>query len=322
MTCDKSSELALPRSNAPQSWKATLAESNFYWYDLLVHDPHVPDFRDPIGRYQRRMQFALDATMEKHLLYYVVARARLRYDVKKGTSWGFFGLKLSVPVLISKNERKHSFIIELTPPFEATFKKPLVQLNDKYLSLNWGSLTQVFSVHDLIEQFDTGLSFPSKVLMVGQTRDPAAKLAKCCHLAVNRVCKEVEAECDCFLLIQRMNVKVETTATDMSEEASQRTHLDVLEAVLIHYFEGETPHRRGVIEQSTRSERLSTLVDTYQLENLIIDLGFKNANDFHDLVSEYAAKSRRHLLDCTFGDGNISIAKLPESARPLVELEQ
>lgn len=322
MTGDEPSELALPpRATAPQRWEATVAEANFYWYDLLVNDPQVPDFRDPIGRYQRRMQFALDATMEKRLLFFLVGRERLRFDVKKGTSWGFFGLKLSVPVLIGKDERKQSFNIELKPPFEATFKKPLVTLNDKYLSLNWGSLTEVFSVHDLVQQFDTGLSFPSKVLMIGQTRDPAAKLAKGRHMAINRVCEEVETELDCFLLIKRMNVAVETTATDMSEEASQRTHVDVLEAVLIRYFEGEKPRGRSVIDTSTRTERLKTLVDTYQLENLVIDLGFKDADDFHDLMSSEVPKSRRHLLDCAFADGEISIATLPEKSRPLVELE-
>jgi hypothetical protein len=322
MTGEENSELALPpRSNAPQRWDATVAEAKYYWYDLLVNDPPVADFRDPIGRYQRRMQFALDATMEKRLLYLLVARERLRFDVKKGTSWGFFGLKLSVPILIGKDERKHSLQIELTVPFEATFKKPQVTLHDKYLALNWGSMTEVFSVHDLIQQFATGLAFPSKVLMVGQTRDPAAKLAKGRHTAVNRICEEVEAESDCFLLIKRMKVAVDTTATDWSEEASVRTHVDVLEAMLIRHFEGEKPRGRSLIDQSTRAERLRTLVDTYQLEKLIIDLGFKDADGFHDLVSEHAPKSRRHLLDCAFEDGEISIKPLPDDFRPLVELE-
>jgi hypothetical protein len=322
MTGEENSELPLPpRSSAPQRWEATVAEAKYYWYDLLVNDPQVPDFRDPIGRYQRRMQFALDATMEKRLLYFLVARERLRFDVKKGTSWGFFSLKLSVPILIGKDERKHTINIELKAPFEATFKKPLVTLHDKYLALNWGSLTEVFSVHDLIQQFDTGLAFPSKVLMVGQTRDPAAKLAKGRHLAVNRICEEVEAEYDSFLLIKRMNVAVETTAADMSAEASARTHVDVLEAALIRYFEGDKPRGRSIIDQGTRAERLRTLVDTYQLEHLVIDLGFKEADGFHDLVSEHAPQSRRPLLDCAFEAGEVSITTLPDNARPLVELE-
>jgi hypothetical protein len=97
--------------------------------------------------------------------------------------------------------------------------------------------------------------------------------------------------------------------------------VDVLEAVLIRYFEGEKPRGRSVIDTSTRTERLKTLVDTYQLENLVIDLGFKDADDFHDLMSSEVPKSRRHLLDCAFADGEISIATLPEKSRPLVELE-
>jgi len=322
MTGDEHSELALPpRSSAPQRWDATVAEAKYYWYDLLVNDPQVPDFRDPIGRYQRRMQFAIDGTMEKRLLFFLVARERLRFDVKKATSWGFFSLKLSVPLLIGKDERKHTISIELKPPFEATFKKPLIQMQDKYLSLNWGSITEVYSVHDLIQQFDTDLDFPSKILMVGQTRDPAAKLAKGRHLHVNRLCEEVEADHDCFLLIKRMNVAVDTVAIEAHEEASARTHIDVLESALIRYFEGEKPRGHSTIEQSTREERLRELVETYQLEKLTIDLGFKDADRFHDLASAHTAQSRRHLMDCKFPDGAVAITPLPDNSRPLVSLE-
>jgi hypothetical protein len=323
MSGDEPSELTLPpRSSAPQRWDATVAEAKYYWYDLLVNDAQVPDFRDPIGRYQRRLQFALDGTMEKRLLFLLVARERLRFDVKKGTSWGFFSLKLTVPLLIGKDERKHAITIELKQPFEATFKKPLIQLQDKYISLNWGSLTEVYSVHDLLQQFDTDLSFPSKVLMVGQTRDPQARLAKGRHMSVNRLCEEVEAEQDCFLLIKRMNVAVETAATEAHEEASARSHVDVLETALIRYFEGETPRGRSNIEQGSRLQHVRDLVDTYQLQQVTIDLGFKGADNFHDLVSDSAAQSRRHLLDCGFADGTIAVTPLPDDSRPLVELEQ
>jgi hypothetical protein len=321
MSGDDTSELALPpRSSAPQRWEATVAEAKYYWYDLLVNDPQVPDFRDPIGRYQRRMQFALDATMEKRLLFFVVARPRLRFDVKKGTSWGFFSLKLSLPILIGAEERKESITIELDVPFEATFKKPLVQLYDKYVTLNWGSLTETYSVHDLVQKFKTGLAFPSKVQFVGQTRDPAAKLAKGRHMAVNHLLEQNEREFDTFLLIERMNVKVETDAADIAEEASTRTHMDVVESSLIRYFEGEKP-ARSVIEVNTRRERLTTLVETYQLSSLIIDLGFKDADSFHDLLSQQVSVSRRHLLDVAFANGEVSIHRLADDARPLLELE-
>lgn len=152
MDGDENIEAMLPpRSSAPQVWDASVAESRFYWYDLLVNDPLVPDFRDPIGRYQRRMQFALDATMEKQLLFFVITRERLRFDIKKGTSWGFFGLKLTVPLLAGTDSRKESITLELEVPFEATFKKPIVTLHDKYITLNWGALTECYSAHDLVQ---------------------------------------------------------------------------------------------------------------------------------------------------------------------------
>src|SRR5690349_14579437 len=96
----------IPRSSAPQAWTATVAETKFYWYDLLVDGGPLPDFRDPVGRYLRRMQFAIDGTMEKRLLYFLVARPRLRFDTARSVSWGFFSLKLTIPILIGAEERK------------------------------------------------------------------------------------------------------------------------------------------------------------------------------------------------------------------------
>jgi len=323
MPGEETTELSLtPHSTAPQTWTATVAESKFYWYDLLVDGGPLPDFRDPIGRYLRRMQFALDGTMEKRLLYYLVARPRVRIDPQRNVSWGFFSLKLTIPILVGTPERKSTLTIDLDVPFEATLKKPTVQLQDKYVLLNWGALMETLSIHDLIQRYDTGLSFPSKVLYVGQTHDPAGKLAKGLAPVVNRLRETVMDEHDTFLLVQRMDVKVQMAAHDMSEEASVRTQTDLLEGALIRYFEGPTPRARKEVEVSTRRERLEELQQTYLLEQLTVDLGFKDADGFHELTSEHAAASRRHLFECVFDQGTPQIKTLSATGRPLVELKE
>jgi hypothetical protein len=323
MDGDDNIEAALPpRSSAPQRWDASVAESRFYWYDLLVNDPLVPDFRDPIGRYQRRMQFALDATMEKQLLFFVVSRPRLRFDIKKGTSWGFFGLKLSVPLLVGPDNRKESITLELEVPFEATFKKPLVTLHDKYITLNWGALTECYSAHDLLQKFPNDLKYESTVQFVGMTRDPQARLAKGRYPAVNRIVEENDGSFDTLLLVKRMNVKVQTAVEDPLGEASTRSHVEMMEAALIRYFEGEKPAHHGIIELNNRRDRVAQLAETYQLVGLTIDLGFQEADSFHDLKSVNAPVSRRHLVDFTFGaGGEIRYTRLADDARPLVSLE-
>lgn len=317
-------EAALPpRSSAPQRWDASVAESRFYWYDLLINDPLVPDFRDPIGRYQRRMQFALDATMEKRLLFFVVSRPKLRFDTKKGTSWGFFGLKLTVPLLAGIDNRKESITLELEVPFEATFKKPIVTLHDKYITLNWGALTECFSAHDLLQRFPNDLKYESTVQYVGITRDPQARLAKGRYPAVNRIMEENDGAVDTFLLVKRMDVAVTTDVVDPLTEASTRSHVEVMEAALIRYFEGEKPAHHGTIESNNRREHVAQLVETYQLESLTVDLGFKEADSFHDLKATNVPVSRRHLIEFTFGPGSeIHFNRLADSARPLVSLEE
>jgi hypothetical protein len=317
---DATEQSLIPRSSAPQVWTASVAETKFYWYDLLVDGTPLPDFRDPVGRYLRRMQFAIDATMEKRLLYFVVARPRVRFDLQRSVSWSFFSLKLTVPVLIGVEERKGTITLDLEVPFEATYKKPLVQVQDKFLFLNWGALVETFSIHDLIQRFDTGLAFPGTVLYVGQTHDPAGRLAKGQNGPVNRARNAAMPDSDIFLLIQNFAVKVETAAADLSEEASHRTHVDMLEGALIEYFEGNTSRLRNDTERGNRRDRLAELQHTYWLEKLTVDLGFEGADGFHVLESEHAPRSRRHLFDCVFDAGRPVIRRLAENARPLPRL--
>ena len=310
----------MPRSSAPQVWTASVAETKFYWYDLLVDGNPLPDFRDPVGRYLRRMQFAIDATMEKRLLYFLVSRPRVRFDVNRSVSWGFFSLKLTIPVLIGVEERKSTITIDVEIPFEATFKKPVVQLQDRFLLLNWGAIVETFSIHDLIQRFDTGLASPSTVLYVGQTHDPAGKLAKGEHSPVNRARNGAMLDNDVFLLIQRYDVKVDTTATDLSEEASHRTHVDMLEGALIGYFEDDDSRLRNEAERGNRRDHLAELQYTYFLEKLTVDLGFQGADGFHELESKKAGRSRRHLFECVFDAGRPATRRLGDAARPLPKL--
>ncbi|AXA91938.1 hypothetical protein [Massilia sp. YMA4] len=322
MPGEETTELSLtPRSTAPQTWTATVAESKFYWYDLLADGTQLPDFRDPVGRYLRRMQFALDGTMEKRLIYFLVARPRVRIDPQRSVSWGFFSLKLTIPVLIGAEARKSTITVELDVPFEATLKKPTVELQDKYLLLNWGALTETFSIHDLLQRYDTGLPNAGKILYVGQTHNPSGKLAKGMVTAVNRLREATEQEYDSFLLVQRYEVQVETTSTELLEEPSTRTRTDIVEGALIRYFEGATPTGRRDSELSTRRDHLHELQQTYWLERLTVDTGFKDADAFYELGSDTVPASRRHVFECTFEQGVAEVTPLAAAGRPLVELK-
>src|SRR5476651_891997 len=110
--------------NAPQTWNVTVSDAKFHWYDLVAGFPQTPDIRDPVGRYLRRMQFDLEAATEKRLIYMVVNRPRVRFDTKRSVQWGFFSLKLTVPLLVGADEKRDSITLELEVPFAATLKKP------------------------------------------------------------------------------------------------------------------------------------------------------------------------------------------------------
>lgn len=319
MTSDDMIADAAAQSHMPQSWDVTATESKFYWYDLITDFPPAPDFRDPLGRYLRRMQFAIEGTMDKRLIYLLVSRPRLRFDTKRTTSWGFFSLKLTIPLLVGPDQVKESIAIDLKTPEDATLKKPTVQMFDKFITLNWGSLIETYSVHDLLQNFEVKLSFPTKVHYVGQTHDPAGRLLKGRLSSINRICDRNQPDYDNFLLVTRMNINTlgarhpADDGTEAAQEHIQKERMDIMECVLIKYFEDASLKVRSPREQLARQTRLRNLQNSHKLVALRVNFGMDEPHPFDKIFSEKVPELQKHVFECTLNQGETAFHR-PEKA--------
>ncbi|WP_343731232.1 hypothetical protein [Duganella sp.] len=315
------------RTAAPQTWVVTVADAKFHWYDLIAGFPEVPDIRDPVGRHLRRMQFDLEATSEKRLIYFAVNRPRVRFDPARSTSWGFFSLKLTVPLLVGPEEKKETLTLELTVPFAATLKKPSVVLTDRFLTLNWGGLIEALSIHDVLQQYENNLNYKTEVQYVGQTKDPLGRLARARLVPVQRVHQKFSEDHDMLLLIQRFNVEVLSDDGDPAElEVNQnpvaadmllKDRIDIIECALIRYFEGPEMHGRSDKEAEVRKQRLREAQAINQLHSFRIDLRLEDAGKYHELYSRHAGASRSHIIDCEIVDGEVLVTRVPDKiAKP------
>lgn len=310
---------------APQHWTVTVADAKYHWYDLIAGFPEVPDIRDPIGRYMRRMQFDLEAAAEKRLAFCVITRPRVRFDTARQLQWSFFGLKLTLPLLMGSDELKESVTIELKVPFAATMKKPTVSMNENFITLNWGGLVEALSIHDVLQNYVNNLKIPSKVVYVGQTRDPAGLLAKGRLPAVQKLRQQHGEHYDTLLLVQQLHVEVACASGDpaalpanelpAAADAIARDRMDVIEAALIRYFEGAAPRGRNNEEKCMRKARLREVQDGCNLAELTIDLQLPEAGNYRYLSSEFAAAAQRHLLSCDIVDDEMVVARLPTDAK-------
>ena len=312
----------LPRQqSAPQSWTVSVADAKYHWYDLIAGYPDTPDIRDPIGRYLRRMQFELDAAAEQHHLYCVITRPRVRFDTKASVQWGFFSLKLTLPLLMGADEVRESLTIELKVPFAATIKKPTVGLTASFVTLNWGGLIETFSVHDVLRQHAHQLKMPSKVLYVGQTRDSEGRLGKGRLPLLQKLHQQHSSHFDTLILVQKMAVEVVCSDGDPAGQprnahpaaaaALQRDRMDIVEAALIRYFEGAAPRHRNHEERCVRRSRLLEAQLASNLVQLTIDVQLEQMQHYRYLCSEHVASASRHLLSCDVADGDMQVSVLP-----------
>lgn len=313
---------ALPsRSAAPQSWMVRVAAARYHWYDLFAGFVEKPDLHDPVGRYMRRMQFELEATAHQRNLYLAVIRPRVRFEAGAAVHWGFFSLKLTIPLLVGAEQRKEALTVELKVPFAATLKKPAVTLSENFISLNWGGLVEVFSVHDLLQTYAHNLKLPSQVHYVGQTRDPDGRLSKGRLPALHRLRAQYGMEYDTLILVLGLELDVHCADGDpaalpqhqsaLAAEALQTERNDVIEAALIRYFEGSTPPLRKADERKARAERLAAVQAAHHLVQYTIDLELPDTGYYNYLSSEQAGAARRHLLSCFIADGQAQVAAMP-----------
>jgi len=306
---------------APQSWMVTVSDARYHWYDLIAGFPERPDIHDPVGRYQRRMQFELEAVADKHHLFLAVTRPRVRFNTGVAVQWGFFSLKLTLPLLVGAAQAKDSLTIELTVPFAATLKKPAVTLTSTFVTLNWGGLIEAFSIHDILQTYPNHLSGPCRVIHVGQTRDADARLSRAKLPALQKLHAQLGDDVDTLLLVQRMNVHVICADGDAAElphnaephaaEALRAERMDVVEAALIRHFEDGGARGLTLEQRKLGRARLAEVQQANNLVQFTIDLELPEAGNYGTLCSDKVAPAPSHLLSCFIADGEAQVAALP-----------
>ena len=312
-------------NSAPQSWMLTAVDAKYLWYDLVAGFPDKPDLHDPVGRYMRRMQVDLEAAAHNHHLLFAITRAPMRFDVKGAIQWGFFSLKLTLPLLVGADKAKDSITIELKVPMAATLKKPSVALSENFLTLNWGGLVEALSIHDVLNTY--GHNQPAgRVLYVGQTFDEDLRLSRGRLPALQKLHSHLSGESDLLLLVLKMHVDVSCADGDPADlpqnshpEAAEALHterMDVAQAALIRYFEGEQSRWHGIEERKLRGERLTAVQAHNHLVQFTIDLALPVPGSYDSLGSDEVAPAARHLLSCFIADGKAMVATMPIPQQP------
>jgi hypothetical protein len=313
---------------APQSWYASVADTKIHWYDLIAGFPARPDIHDPIGRYQRRMQFDLEAAAARHHVFFALTRPPVRFDAASAVHWGFFSLKLTLPLLVGLQQSRDNITIELKPPFAATLKKPLVSLTPNFVTLNWGGLVETFSIHDILQTWAPD-KVPCQVCHVGQTYDPEAQLSRARLPALQKLHAKHKEDLDTLLLVQQLDVRATSAAGDPADwpryshpsaaAVLQGERMDVLEAALIRYFEGAAlPSRKGD-ERQLRAARVTAVQEANNLVQFTIDLQWPEAGSYDKIGSDHVAANTRHLLSCFVADGEVIVSNMPPPAPPTGE---
>jgi hypothetical protein len=76
--------------------------------------------------------------------------------------------------------------------------------------------------------------------------------------------------------------------------------MDLLECILIKYFEKDDEKMRGPREVQAREARVASLYQAHMLQRLQVDLALEAPDAFQNLYSDKVKASDRHLFEVTF----------------------
>lgn len=308
-------------ADAKKDWHVELSNCTYVWFDTII-DP-VPGFdiaammRDYLKGLREDVQHSLD----KHFVYYLASRVRVRFCTRKKPRYSLLGGKLVFHIEIGRRRTLRRCVVTLHDLETRQAIRPKVDLSDRYITLhngNGGKTT--LSIYDFLSLCGIETGIDSEVHYVGYTRNPADRPLDRAHRGfgdmLHWTSRDDEAY-DYFIFYNlfkvlslsadpraRLNFVVSNAMTDEVKVADEG---QILEKVLIRYFDTRPQRLNQAHEASELNHRLERLAERHQIQSITFDLSMQQPGELFRFYSRRVAPADRHHFTCRLGTAGAEI---------------
>ena len=317
---------------ADKNWTVELQRYHKYWYDLVVSPNKVADYfnsRKLIVQYLKDVKKEVESNLEKRFVYFICSRERVRFNTKKKPFFNPFTKKVTIHILIGKEERKKKIYCQFFDVGLQRFSKPEINLTDKYITItdSNGDLTTA-SIHDFLDEAGINLGIPSNVEYVGYTENPHKRPTNGSHTGLSDTLYKVSNES--FDTLIYFNVfKVITKAVHksfnlnfvlpnaMTDDIGAETEGKVIEKCFIFYFDAINQSRNKKSELAELKNSLAEMAKEKKISSITFYYEFEEVNDYAVFSSSLVKPNYCHRYSVSLENGNVEIDR---NIPPLMEV--
>jgi hypothetical protein len=308
--------------NAEKEWIIELDRYHKYWYDLVVHSGEVAEYfntRKLIFEHLKDVKKSVEDSLEKRFIYFICAREKVRFNTKKKPRYNSFTKKMTINIVIGKNERRRNIKCKFFDTHTNKFFNPKIELTEKYITITdlRGNLTTA-SIHDFLESSNINLGICSKVEYVGYTKNPHERPTDGSHTGLSDVLYKVSNESfDTFIYFNVFKVTTRAISQNMmwhfvmpnamTDEIGAELEGKLIEKCLIFYFDALSQNRNKDKELSELKNNLSKISRENNIKSIHFCYEFDEYNEYGVFSSSRVEPNIRHVFTVRKSGENVEI---------------
>lgn len=300
-----------------KDWIVDLQFYHTYWFDLLYNPIEGIPSRDLLIEYLSELRRNVEESLEKRFIYFISSRKRIRFDVSKKPSYGYFGNKVKIYLLVGREKERISITVDMGGMKDGD--RPTIALCDGFATIDYGGgCKTTMSVYDFLEMINCNIGNKTKIEYVGYTKEPEVRPTKGKHLGLTDVLHLVSNEDnDIFITFNIFKVISHSVhsslnlnfvvSNSMIDEIAVDLEGRILEKCFILYFNSSSQIRNKSNEKSELINNLKILASENKINSINICYEPDASNDSVMLYSSSVPASLRHIFTVKMVDDYLSI---------------
>jgi hypothetical protein len=302
-----------PYSSADKDWHVELVNCTYLWFDTIIDPLKGFDTAGLMRSYLQGLSELVRGTLDKHFVYYLASRVKVRFSTRKKPRYGIFDKLLIFYLEIGRARRLKKYAIQMRDTTTGEIIRPKVEVTDRYITFyNEVGGKQTESIYDFLESCGIETGINSEIQYVGYTKNPEQRPFDRDHRGfadmLHWTSRNAE-DYDYFIFYNLFKVLSIASnrgfnfviANAMTDEVNVRDEALVLEKVLIKYFGAKPQELNMERESSELHNRLEDLAAIHKIKSITFDLSLERSSELFRFYSRTIKPADRHHFSCRIG---------------------
>jgi hypothetical protein len=308
-------------AESEKDWYVELLNSTYVWYDAILDPVEGFDVAGDMRKYLRGMKEGLKSTIEKHFVYFLASRIRVRFCTEKRPRYQLLSGKLEFYIEIGRERSRKKCTADIWRLESDKLVQPKVEITDRYITIHNGVGGKIsMSIYELLDRCDIETGINTEIQYVGYTETPEDRPFNRKHRGFADMLHWTTREDEAYDYFAFYNLfKVTSVATrpeamlnfvmanSMTDEVPVGVEERILEKALIKYF-GTKPQELNKKKELTElNNQLEGLIEKHRINSITFDIEMNRPCELFRFFSRSVEPTNRHHFTCQIGKSGAEI---------------